>query len=47
MFNAGKGAVFTHDAKNEPDASMDGSALTAGAVETFATEIPPLLGIIR
>ncbi|EJF7713223.1 isoaspartyl peptidase/L-asparaginase, partial [Providencia rettgeri] len=33
LFNAGKGAVFTHDGKNEMDASiMDGSNLKAGAV---------------
>jgi beta-aspartyl-peptidase (threonine type) len=33
LFNAGKGAVFTHDGKNELDAAiMDGSDLAAGAV---------------
>jgi L-asparaginase / beta-aspartyl-peptidase len=33
LFNAGKGAVFTHDGKNELDAAiMDGSNLGAGAV---------------
>src|SRR5512136_1955815 len=33
LFNAGKGAVFTHEGRNELDASiMDGSKLTAGAV---------------
>ena len=33
LFNAGKGAVFTHEGKNELDAAiMDGACLKAGAV---------------
>ena len=33
LFNAGKGAVFTHEGKNELDASlMNGKDLSAGAV---------------
>jgi len=33
LFNAGKGAVFTHDGKNEMDAAiMDGKTLKAGAI---------------
>ncbi|MEQ6124508.1 isoaspartyl peptidase/L-asparaginase [Pseudotenacibaculum sp. MALMAid0570] len=33
LFNAGKGAVFTHDEANEMDASiMDGKTLNAGAI---------------
>ena len=33
LFNAGRGSVFTHDGRNEMDASiMDGRTLDAGAV---------------
>jgi L-asparaginase / beta-aspartyl-peptidase len=33
LFNAGKGSVFTHEGRNEMDASvMDGESLSAGAV---------------
>ncbi|APG63848.1 isoaspartyl peptidase/L-asparaginase [Sphingorhabdus lutea] len=44
-FNAGKGAVFTWDGKNEMDASiMDGETLAAGAVAgVTATKNPILL----
>ena len=39
LFNAGKGAVFTHEGRNELDASiMDGSNLAAGSV-TCVTDI--------
>jgi beta-aspartyl-peptidase (threonine type) len=39
LFNAGKGAVFTHDGRNELDAAiMDGSNLGAGSV-TCVTDI--------
>jgi L-asparaginase / beta-aspartyl-peptidase len=35
LFNAGRGAVFTHEGRNELDAAiMDGSNLAAGAVAT-------------
>jgi beta-aspartyl-peptidase (threonine type) len=37
LFNAGKGAVFTHDAKHEMDASlMNGKDLMAGAVASVS-----------
>ena len=38
LFNAGKGSVFTHDGKNEMDASiMDGKTLKAGSVAGVRT----------
>ncbi|MCD2422345.1 isoaspartyl peptidase/L-asparaginase [Niabella pedocola] len=43
LFNAGKGAVFTHDGKNELDASvMDGQTLKAGAVAGITTIKNPI-----
>ncbi len=42
-FNAGRGAVFTHEGKNELDASiMDGSTLAAGAVGGVTTIKHPI-----
>ncbi len=44
LFNAGKGAVFTAEGKNEMDASiMDGSNLMAGAVAGVSTVKNPVL----
>lgn len=43
LFNAGKGAVFTHAGKNELDASiMDGATLKAGAVAGVSTIKNPI-----
>lgn len=43
LFNAGKGAVFTHDERNELDASiMDGNHLMAGAVAGVTTIRNPI-----
>jgi len=43
LFNAGKGAVFTHDGRNELDASiMDGKSLAAGAVAGVTTIKNPI-----
>ncbi len=43
LFNAGKGAVFTNEGKNELDASiMDGKTLNAGAVAGVTTVKNPI-----
>ena len=43
LFNAGKGAVFTHNGTNELDASvMDGKTLNAGAVSGVTTVKNPI-----
>ncbi len=43
LFNAGKGAVFTHDGKNELDASiMEGNTCKAGAVAGVTTVKNPI-----
>ncbi len=44
LFNAGRGAVFTHDGKNELDASiMEGQTKRAGAVAGVTTIKNPIL----
>lgn len=44
LFNAGKGAVMTHEGKNELDASiMDGKTRNAGAVAGITTVKNPIL----
>ncbi len=43
LFNAGKGAVFTHDGKNELDAAiMDGRDLNCGAISGVSTVKNPI-----
>ncbi len=43
LFNAGKGAVFTHDGRHELDASiMEGAARRAGAVAGVTTVKNPI-----
>jgi beta-aspartyl-peptidase (threonine type) len=43
LFNAGKGSVFTHDGRNELEASlMEGSTRTAGAVAGVTTIRNPI-----
>ena len=43
LFNAGKGAVFTHEGKNELDAAiMDGSTLAAGSIAGVTTIKNPI-----
>ncbi|WKN33206.1 isoaspartyl peptidase/L-asparaginase [Porifericola rhodea] len=43
LFNAGKGAVFTNEGKNELDAAiMDGQSLQAGAVAGISTVKSPI-----
>ncbi len=44
LFNAGRGAVFTNEGKNELDASiMDGKTLNAGAVAGVTTVKSPIM----
>ena len=48
LFNAGKGAVFTHDGKNELDASiMQGWDLNAGAVAGVGDIKNPISAAIK
>lgn len=43
LFNAGKGAVFTHDGRNEMDAAiMNGKTLAAGAIAGVTTVKNPI-----
>lgn len=45
LFNAGKGAVFTHEGKNEMDAAiMEGETLKAGAMAGVTTIKNPIRG---
>ncbi len=47
LFNAGKGAVFTHEERNEMDASiMDGRTLNAGAI-AGVTRVKNPIGLAR
>lgn len=47
LFNAGKGAVFTNEGKNELDASiMEGKTLKAGAIAGVTTIKNPIRGAI-
>ena len=48
LFNAGKGAVFTHEGRNELDAAiMDGSNLAAGAVAGVTDIMNPITAARR
>jgi L-asparaginase / beta-aspartyl-peptidase len=48
LFNAGRGAVFTSDARNELDAGvMDGASLAAGAVAGVRTIRNPILAALE
>jgi len=48
LFNAGRGAVFTSEARHELDAGvMDGSSLTAGAVAGVRTIRNPILAALE